>query len=388
MSTSSVRRITLTGSTFAAMFFLGVGTAIIGAAARNIGLTPVQIGLLLTGQNFGFIVAALIGGALADAWPKTRLLLVGSIAMAIGFFLFFTNNLFWPNFLIAVLLGVAMGLYEASTDALLLEIHSTHQSRYIGLNHLAATLGMGGITAYLIFLDLHWRRSLIEAGAVVLALAVLFAVVRSAPAQNGDARFWRHLRELPHKPLAGALVLATILAVGAELAGVGFLTSFLMEMRGFDQAASKVGLLLFLGGIACGRLLMGLLANNTAIPRLLVTLFGLAALSFAGLFFLPGSKLIYPLVVAAGLSLSALCPLLIAVGGLLFPRHCGAVIGMIKTGIPLGGMIVPFFISLLARQGGMALALWIFPIICLGGLGLILALSAAGAFDALSRESI
>jgi len=387
LSTSSFRRTTLTGSAFAAMFFLGVSTAIIGAAARNIGLTPVQIGLLLTGQNFGFIVAVLIGGALADVWPKTRLLLIGSIAMAAGFFLFFADQAFWLNFLIAVLLGGAIGLYEASTDALLLEIHHARQSRYIGLNHLAATLGMGGITAYLIFLDLHWRRSLIEAGAAVLALAVLFALVRSAPAHNGDARFWRRLRELPHKPLAGALVTATILAVGAELAAVGYLTSFLMEMRGFDQAASKVGLLLFLGGIAGGRLLMGLLANNAAIPRLLVTLFGLAALSFAGLFFLPGRALIYPLIVAAGLSLSALCPLLIAVGGLLYPQHYGAVIGMIKTGIPLGGMIVPFFITLLARQGGMALALWIFPVVCLGGLGLILALTVAGAFAALSRES-
>jgi hypothetical protein len=37
----------LTASSFAAMFFWGVGSAIIGTASRNIGLSPFQIGLLL-----------------------------------------------------------------------------------------------------------------------------------------------------------------------------------------------------------------------------------------------------------------------------------------------------------------------------------------------------
>jgi len=37
----------LTMSSFAAMFFLGVGSAVIGAASRNIGISPYQIGLLL-----------------------------------------------------------------------------------------------------------------------------------------------------------------------------------------------------------------------------------------------------------------------------------------------------------------------------------------------------
>ena len=49
----------LTMSSFAAMFFLGVGSAIIGAASRNIGLSPDQIGLLLAIQNVGFILSVI-----------------------------------------------------------------------------------------------------------------------------------------------------------------------------------------------------------------------------------------------------------------------------------------------------------------------------------------
>ena len=46
-------------SSFTVMFFLGVGLAIIGAASRNIGLSPYQIGLLFWTQNIGFTVSVI-----------------------------------------------------------------------------------------------------------------------------------------------------------------------------------------------------------------------------------------------------------------------------------------------------------------------------------------
>jgi hypothetical protein len=37
----------ITASCYVAMFFLGVSASLVGAAARNIGLSPYQIGLLI-----------------------------------------------------------------------------------------------------------------------------------------------------------------------------------------------------------------------------------------------------------------------------------------------------------------------------------------------------
>jgi hypothetical protein len=53
----------LTGASFSSMFFLGVATAIIGAASGNIGLSPFQTGLLISVQNAGFILAVLVAGS-------------------------------------------------------------------------------------------------------------------------------------------------------------------------------------------------------------------------------------------------------------------------------------------------------------------------------------
>lgn len=70
----SIKAITL--SSYLAMFFLGVAASLIGATARNIGLSPTQIGLLVAVQNAGFILAVLLAGALADSYEKPKLLLV------------------------------------------------------------------------------------------------------------------------------------------------------------------------------------------------------------------------------------------------------------------------------------------------------------------------
>ena len=88
----AVNRSVLTGSSYASMFFLGVGTVIIGAAAGNIGLTPYQTGLLVSAQNVGFIIAVLVAGALADTTDKARLMSAGSLILAASFFFYYL----WP----------------------------------------------------------------------------------------------------------------------------------------------------------------------------------------------------------------------------------------------------------------------------------------------------
>jgi len=47
----------LTAASYLSMLFLGVATSLIGAIAGNLDLTPFQIGLFLTIQNVGFMIA-------------------------------------------------------------------------------------------------------------------------------------------------------------------------------------------------------------------------------------------------------------------------------------------------------------------------------------------
>jgi MFS family permease len=67
----------ITASSHLSMFFLGVSASLLGAAARNIGLSPSQIGLLIAAQNLGFILSVSVSGALSDTHEKPKILVVG-----------------------------------------------------------------------------------------------------------------------------------------------------------------------------------------------------------------------------------------------------------------------------------------------------------------------
>jgi len=369
-----IRRSAITGSAFAAMFFLGVALAIIGAAARNIGLSPYQIGLLIATQQLGFLLAVGVAGALADSSDKLKMLFTGSLVLAAAFLLFYLTERFWVNLLLMFGAGVGAGIYEGVTDALLLDIQERHQSRYISLNHFFVTLGSGLVTLYLIFLRLHWRWSMVQSGVAVLALAVFFALAKverpSRPVENIRRRY----AGLPHKRILILLFAATVLAVGVELGTVGYLTTFLMELRGFSQTTSKIGLVLFLAGIAGGRLSIGMLVRNHQLRQYITVLFGFSAFLFSALYFMEMGEFTYLVIFCTGAAVSAIAPLLIALAGLTYPEASGAVIGLIKIAIPAGGILLPLVMSILAREYSMQVSLTAFPFTAAAGLAVMLVL--------------
>jgi MFS family permease len=97
------------------MFFLGVAASLIGAAARNIGLTPYQIGLMIAAQNIGFMISVMITGALADTHQKPRILFAGSLILGVSFLVFYLTGWFGLNLIIMGLIGIGIGTYEGTT---------------------------------------------------------------------------------------------------------------------------------------------------------------------------------------------------------------------------------------------------------------------------------
>lgn len=366
----SVKALTL--SSYVAMFFLGVGITIIGAAAKNIGLSPYQLGLLISIQQLGFALSVVVAGALADVVEKTKLLFVGSLILGVAFLTFYTTQLFWLNLLIMFFIGMGIGSYEGTTDAMLLELHRENQSRYININHFFVTIGSVLITLYLIFLQLNWRSSVIQSGAVVLLLSAFFLFAKTAGNRANEGSFWKKLTSIKNRKVIAILFFASVLAVGLELGTLGFLTSFLVELRGFSEIASKIGLVIFLVGIAVGRVVVGLIVRTHLIVRYILGLFGASVLFFMGLCLVDLGSFSYLLVFLAGLTLSALFPLIITLAGLLFRDATGTIIGLLKLTIPIGGMLIPFFISLASKRTSFELSMFILPLTAFFGFLVIL----------------
>ncbi len=354
--------IALTLAAYLSMLFLGVASSLVGAAARNINISPFQIGLLLTIQNVGFMLAVWISGTLADTHQKPKILLVGSLILAFSFFAFYLTGIFWLNFLIMMLIGAGVGTYEGVTDAMLLDMHSERQSLHININHFFVTFGAILITVYLIFLDMDWRISLTQSAVVVLLLALFYAFMRLPTKNDRNEDYLQRIRILSRENLVVALFIATVLVVGVEVGTIGILTTYLMEMQGFAQTTSKVGLVTFLVGIAIGRIIVGFVSQKEQISNYILVLFGLAAIFFTFLFIVDLGQWSYMSIFLAGLGISALLPLIITLAGMVYPQMAGTVIGSIKVAIPVGGIMIPLLMSLVAGLASFQVSLLIFPL--------------------------
>ena len=147
-----------------------------------------------------------------------------------------------------------------------------------------------------------------------------------------------------------------------------------MEFYGFDQVTSKLGLVAYLAGIATGRIVLGVLARDSQLLKYILALFALTAIVLSFLLFAsPGTVMAYILLVVSGTTISVLFPLTIALAGLKFPAMSGMVMGIIKLGIPVGGIVVPLMFSLFVQAASFKVALVLFPVI--GITGFILALT-------------
>lgn len=355
----NIKAITL--ATYFTMFFLGVASSLIGAAARNIGLTPYQIGLLTSIQNVGFMISVSISGALADTHEKPKILAIGSLILASSFLGFYQFELFWINLIIMLFIGIGVGTYEGVTDALLLDIHPKRAGFHISVNHFFVTFGSIIITTYLIFLQMNWRNSIQQASAVVMILAIFFTLTRVKSSKKQTVRYIKRLQILIQEKIVVVLFLATTVAVGVELGSISVLTTFLMDQHDFTQVTSKVGLLLFLAGIALGRLIIGFLTRRDRLVRNLIIMFGLAVLIYTGLYFMNLGFGIYLIIFLAGFSLSALLPMILTLAGLNYSNSAGTVMGAIKVAIPVGGILLPLAMSIIAKNSSFQMSLIVFP---------------------------
>ena len=87
--------------------------------------------------------------------------------------------------------------------------------------------------------------------------------------------------------MLAVLLLLAVFGVGIELGLTGLLPGFLRSLRGYDLVSSNVGLVIFLGGIAAGRVLLGLLSGRVRLLLMIRGLFAVAAVFSAVLFFVP-----------------------------------------------------------------------------------------------------
>lgn len=356
-------RSAITGTLYTSMFFLGIVIAIVGAAARNIGLSPSHIGILVSVQNVGFMVGVLVAGSLADSVSKTRIMLMGSVTLMISFAFFYAFRPFGVNVAVMLVMGVGIGVYEGTSDSVLLDMYDRNESLYININHMFVTVGSLMVTVYLVFLQMNWRVSMIQAAVAVLALAVVFGFSGIAAERRVPIKLGSRLAQFAGKPAFIVCFVLLFVAVGAQMTVLSMTTTYLMQHRGHDQITSKIAAVLYLSGVGFGRVLIGFLTRKGRIYRTLVVLFPAnAVVAFVYFRFDTGSA-VYVLAPLLGLTMSGLLPLVIAIVGLVYREVSGTAVGLMKLAIPTGGIVVPLVLAAAVELWPLPRALMLIPLL-------------------------
>ncbi len=364
----------ITALAFTSMFFLGLGVTLIGATAHTVGITAEQVGILMTVKQLGFLSSIAVAGTLGDRRSKTRILAIGAVILAAGFYFFFRSEIFALNMLIIYMIGVGTGCFEGVTDALLVDTHGRRAHVYVSLNHFLVVLGMFLITLYMFYLGLQWRSALIQSGAVLLVLAVAAFITRDS-SKRGSGRFdWAAILRLLGDKTMINLFIATMCAIGLEAGVIGITTSYLVELRGADSATASIGLLIFLAAHGTGRALIGPYITKSSLFRRLVLLFGASALTTFGAFILHPLWIIYVVLAFTGFAIANLLGILITATGRAFEETPATALGLIKLGIPLGGMVVSASLSGITSIASFQLGLMVFPVAAIVGVGVSLRL--------------
>ena len=118
--------------------------------------------------------------------------------------------------------------------------------------------------------------------------------------------------------------------------------------------------------------MIGFIVKLKAVLRYVAVLLALGLPCFTVLYFVDLGHWTYLVAFLAGTTLSALLPLILTFAGALFKEMAGTVLGTIKVAIPLGGIITPFLMALIAGNISTQASLIIFPLSLLVGLLLVL----------------
>ena len=191
---------------------IGIGFVLFYAPiffVHMVGLTATQVGLGVGSEALAGLVGRFLGGSMTDSdrWGRRRTLLLSALISALADGVFLMSNTF-PVFVIGnLLMGLGVGLYWPSTEAVVADITATdNRSEAFALVRLADSLGLGiGVIlgGALITTTQQYRLLFTVDGISFLMFfgLIYWKITETRPTQTSDRTFWQGWKAALKDPL-------------------------------------------------------------------------------------------------------------------------------------------------------------------------------------------
>lgn len=303
--------------------------------AEEFGVSPAQMGAVVTGYACAAAMCALVIGPLSDRWGRVMFLRAATVLLGLASATAFFAPRFEIYFGARLLAGLAGGTISACVlaqiaDAFTFEKRGRAMGWVGAIYSIAAILGVP--LAAWISGQWRWRVIyLVIAGAApALGLALRAHPARAAATQRALGReiFLGYLRYCSDATTRTGLLLASMISATAA-ALLTFLGAFLA--KSFGMTIAEIGWIFFAAGAAstAGALLGGLLADRVGKRRMVLWCSFALALLLPGLAYASTTFPLYLLVVAAGVLLAGReGPYQALISELVAPAERGAYIAL------------------------------------------------------------
>ncbi len=354
---------------YASFFLVGWCMLLAPSLIRDIeaeySKSDAAMGLAYLLFSLAWVSGTISSGVLAAHLPR-RLLMGGSpVLIALGLAVMAAAGA-WGVFLAGFLVfGFGLGIIDSGMNAVFMDLFPTRQAAALNRLHLWVAVGAlaGPVTiGRMVGAGVPWQSvvAATAAGAAIIAVALLSR--RLPPTQHGPVESatgtQRAAVSFPAKRHVPLPVLLLSIAIGCYVATEMGVTGWLV--RYLDDVPIEVATLalsLFWGGVAVGRLLTSYLADRFGAVVLAATwsvVFGVAILA----------SLVAPTVwiaiacfAIAGLAAGPVYPMIMAIGGSLYPDRTSMVSSVLASAAIVGSIVYPPLMGPLSETAGLAVGI-------------------------------
>jgi MFS transporter, FHS family, glucose/mannose:H+ symporter len=335
----------LTAGCFFAFFLFGFTDNLKGPTLppmlEELGINYGTGGNIFFSLYFGFLIATLITGILADRLGLKVVMLLAGVMLAIGVGGY--SSLDTPALLSISLfvIGLGLGGFELGTNAVIVNLH--HEKKGLYLNLTGVMHGLGSTVApvfagWMLTQGSTWR-TIYRWDLLLIAAFILYMVFLRFPSVEEKSSL--EFSDIPKAAFKGHMplfYLAILFYVSAEIGVGSWMVLYLQEIRGVSIELSSQALAFFFAALMIGRLIGGFFVHKLGYLRSILVAATLGSVSLAiGIF--TDLSIFLPLT---GLFFSIIFPTITAAVSDTHHENLNTVLGVLFTFAGIGGMIGPW----------------------------------------------
>jgi MFS family permease len=313
----------------------------------DLGFSQVQYSLTITGPMLGIVVAAMLGGALADRYGARPIVGIGATLGGLGaIFRIFVGS-FGPMFGLSIILGIGTALVFSNLPKI---VAMWFPPKQVGLatGFYYTGIGVGtatGLAASAAFAT--WQQACLITGVAALAAAALWTVLgRSAPTTMMGTELSVGLRQsLRHSVRLKdiwILFIVLFLSLGAILSYLSSLPVMLQRIHHVPPRTAALFSSVVVYAMVCGQFFLPMLSDRLGLRKpVAVWSMVLGAVLVFLTWFSAISVVTWILGALGGFFLGYLAVLLtfpVELPG-IGPKFAGGAAGIVLTGEHLGGFL-------------------------------------------------